>query len=208
MKITKTIEKEYTWEQVEEILAAGKAKEEFGLGGELTVKVEGIGDVVMQAIDFDRERVVIPGTRHNMTLQFRDLILPERPFDINGKNIWRTSSLRAELNDLEFINRFEEGFRKLLVPVLKDNSDGLNTEDTFFLLSKDELKDEKKRYAFFETEKDCVKINRKKDTAWYWTRSAYRGSAYFTWYVNTSGYVGNSSASTAFRPSPACVLSV
>lgn len=207
MKIRKTIENEYTWNQVKEILAAGKAREEFGLGGEFTVIVEGIGEVVMQILDFDKERVAIPNKNHNMTVMFRDLVLEERPFDKDSKNVWRTSSLRAELNSPDFVNRFEEGFRKLIVPVLKDNTDGVDTEDVFFLASRDELKDEKKRYAFFRTERDCVKVSKDGKTEWHWTRSPYRGTSYFVWTVSYAGSVNTSFAAGSARCAPLVVLS-
>lgn len=207
MKIRKTIENEYAWSQVKEILAAGKAREEFGLGGEFTVIVEGIGEVVMQILDFDKERVAIPNKNHNMTVMFRDLVLEERPFDKDSKNVWRTSSLRAELNSPDFVNRFEEGFRKLIVPVLKDNTDGVDTEDVFFLASKDELKDEKKRYAFFGTERDCVKVNKDGETEWHWTRSAYRGSSCSVWGVSGTGLVTSHYAVSSGRCAPLVVLS-
>ena len=106
-----------------------------------------------------------------------------------------------------FINRFEEGFRNLIVPVLKDNTDGIDTEDTFFLVSNDELKNKKKRYAFFETEKDCVKVNENGETDWYWTRSAYRSNAYFVMYVYSSGNVSITYAWNAITYAPLVVLS-
>ena len=98
MKARKIIENTYTWNQVKKILETGRAREEFGVGGEFTVMVEGIGEVAMQILDFDRERVVPSGKNHNMTVMFRDLILEEKQFDKDGNNTWRTSSLRTELN--------------------------------------------------------------------------------------------------------------
>lgn len=207
MKVRRIVENTYTWNQVKEILAAGKAREEFGLGGEFTVMVEDTGEVVIQILDFDKERVVIPNKNHNMTVMFRDLVLEERPFDEDSKNVWRTSSLRAELNSPDFVNRFEEGFRELIVPVLKDNTDGVDTEDVFFLVSKDELKDEKKRYAFFRTGRDCVKVNKDGETEWHWTRSAYYNSLCHAWSVGASGYTFFGAASHVYRFSPLVVLS-
>ena len=142
-----------------------------------------------------------------MTVMFRDLILEEKQFDKDGNNTWRTSSLRTELNSPMFINRFEEGFRNLIVPVLKDNTDGIDTEDTFFLVSNDELKNKKKRYAFFETEKDCVKVNKNGETDWYWTRSATRSNACIVMNVNSSGYVYYAHAWGANTYAPLVVLS-
>lgn len=207
MKARKIIENTYTWNQVKKILETGRAREEFGVGGEFTVMAEGIGEVVMQILDFDRERVVPSGKNHNMTVMFRDLILEETQFDKDGNNTWRTSSLRIELNSPMFINRFEEGFRNLIVPVLKDNTDGIDTEDTFFLVSNDELKNKKKRYAFFETEKDRVKVNKNGETDWYWTRSAYRSNANYVMYVNSSGGVNSARAWHAYAYAPIVVLS-
>lgn len=37
-------------------------------------------------------------------------------------------------------------------------------------------------------------------------RSAYRGNAYYTWGVYSSGYVSSNSASAAIRFSPVCVI--
>ena len=53
-------ETEYTWQQIEEILAAGKAKETFGEDGQITVQVEGIGTALLKiqaahSRDFSRE---------------------------------------------------------------------------------------------------------------------------------------------------------
>lgn len=36
--------------------------------------------------------------------------------------------------------------------------------------------------------------------------SAYRGNSYYTWYVNSSGYVYGNGAATAYRCRPACVI--
>lgn len=206
MKARKIIENTYTWNQVKKILETGRAREEFGVGGEFTVMVEGIGEVAMQILDFDRERVVPSGKNHNMTVMFRDLILEEKQFDKDGNNTWRTSSLRTELNSPMFINRFEEGFRNLIVPVLKDNTDGIDTEDTFFLVSNDELKNKKKRYAFFETEKDCVKVNKNGETDWYWTRSANRSNANYVMFVVSSGGVYSTGAWNANTYAPIVFL--
>lgn len=81
------------------------------------------------------------------------------------------------MNSIAFKERFEEGFRRLLVPVLKENGDREATLDTFFLLSVEEMKDEEKKYQRFRSERDCVKVNPEQETEWHWTRSASRGSA-------------------------------
>ena len=102
--------------------------------------------------------------------------------------------------------RFEEGFRRLLVPVLKENGDREATLDTFFLLSVEEMKDEEKKYQRFRSERDCVKVNPEQETEWHWTRSAGRGYASGTWIVNASGYVYDNGAVNSLRFAPACVI--
>lgn len=53
MKARTIRETEYTWEQIEEILAAGKARETFGEDGQITVQVEGIGTALLNILDYD-----------------------------------------------------------------------------------------------------------------------------------------------------------
>lgn len=110
------------------------------------------------------------------------------------------------MNSIAFKERFEEGFRRLLIPVLKENGDREATLDTFFLLSVEEMKDKEKKYQRFRSERDCVKVNPKQETEWHWTRTAYRGYAYNTWFVNASGYVYYINAVSSGRFAPACVI--
>lgn len=205
MKARTIRETEYTWEQIEEILAAGQARETFGEDGQITVQVEGIGTALLNILDYDKDKAADPDMR-TMTLQFADLPFDEIPFDENGCNKWEKSSIRRNMNSIAFKERFEEGFRRLLVPVLKENGDREATLDTFFLLSVEEMKDKEKKYQRFRSERDCVKVNPEQGTEWHWTRSASRGTAYYTWYVSASGYVYNSHAVNSFRFAPACVI--
>lgn len=122
MKARTIGETEYTWEQIEEILAAGKARETFGEDGQITVQVEGIGTALLNILDYDKDKAADPDMR-TMTLQFADLPFDEIPFDENGCNKWEKSSIRRNMNSIAFKERFEEGFRRLLVPVLKENGD-------------------------------------------------------------------------------------
>ena len=159
----------------------------------------------MNILDYDKDKAADPDMR-TMTLQFADLPFDEMPFDENGCNKWEKSSIRRNMNSIAFKERFEEGFRRLLIPVLKENGDREATLDTFFLLSVEEMKDKEKKYQRFRSERDCVKVNPKQETEWHWTRSASRGTAYYTWYVSASGYVYNSHAVNSFRFAPACVI--
>ena len=206
MKARTIRETEYTWEQIEEILAAGKARETFGEDGQITVQVEGIGEAVLNILDYDKDKAANKDM-HTMTLQFADLLFDEMPFNEGNCNKWEKSSIRSYMNSIAFKERFEEGFRRLLVPVLKENEDRKATLDTFFLLSVEEMKDKEKKYQRFRSERDCVKVNQEQETEWYWTRSASRDNAYGTWSVNASGYVGYYyDAVYSIRFAPACVI--
>ena len=205
MKARTIRETEYTWEQIEEILAAGKARETFGEDGQITVQVEGIGTALLNILDYDKDKAANPVMR-TMTLQFADLPFDKMPFDEKGCNKWEKSSIRRNMNSIAFKERFEEGFRRLLVPVLKENGDRKATLDTFFLLSVEEMKDEEKKYQRFRSERDCVKVNPEQETEWHWTRSAHRGYAANTWNVAASGDVDYISAAGSIRFAPACVI--
>lgn len=205
MKARTIRETEYTWEQIEEILAAGKARETFGEDGQITVQVEGIGTALLNILDYDKDKAADSDMR-TMTLQFADLPFDEMPFDENDCTKWEESSIRRNMNSIGFKERFEEGFRRLLVPVLKENGDRKATLDTFFLLSVEEMKGEEKKYQRFRSERDCVKVNPKKETDWHWTRSADRGNANVTWSVFASGNVNGTYAANSHRFAPACVI--
>ena len=84
------------------------------------------------------------------------------------------------------------------------NDDRDDTEDTFFLLSKDELEG---KYEFIKTERNRVKVNKRGETEDYWARSANRTYSYRTCLVSNTGYVGSGTASWVRGVSPACVIS-
>lgn len=195
-----------TWENLKHYIEIGEAREFFGENASMEVQVEDFGAVVFDVLDYDKEKLADANKKHSVTLAVRDLIFDPMPFRENGENEWGTSDIRKYINSEEFINRFESEFRELLCKVYKDN--GLKekeTIDTFFLPSVEEVKG---GYAFFENEKKRVKITPEGEMYWYWTRSAYRGSAYDAWYVYPSGSVSISRASWAIRFCPACVIAV
>lgn len=78
MKVRTIRETEYTWKQIEEIMAAGKARETFGEDGQITVRVEGIGTALLNILDYDKDKTADPDMR-TMTLQFTDLLSDEMP---------------------------------------------------------------------------------------------------------------------------------
>lgn len=205
MKVRRTVSAEFTWEQFKEILAAGIAKETFGRKGEINVKIEGIGSVAMQILDYDKDKPAIPGIKHTMTLCVRDLLFDLEPFGDNNR--WEGSSLREKLNSEEFINLFEEEFRKLIIPAERENTYG-TTIDKVSLLSIEEIKNPEKKYDFFDTEKDCVKVDKNGETMPYRLRSAHRGYANVTWNVNSGGIASSYDAWNALRFSPLVTIGI
>lgn len=204
-KRTHTEETISTWEEFKNYLKMGKAKEFFGDNASLEVQVEGLGAVILDILDYDKERLVNPDKEHSVTLAVRDLIFDPMPFSENGGNEWETSDIRKYINSEEFINRFEPEFRNLLCKVYKNNKWEKDTLDMFFLPSVEEVKGE---YAFFKNEKKRVKITPEEEKDWYWTRSAYRGLAYGAWCVSPSGHIISGHASWTCRICPVCVIAV
>ena len=84
-----------------------------------------------------------------------------------------------------------------------NNGNFEDTQDRFFLLSKDEVCG---GYPAFKTERDRIKTDLNGETDWHRLRSAYRGNAHYTWCVNASGDVYGSHAINAFRFAPTCVI--
>ena len=195
-------EDKLTWEELGEIIEAGKAKKFFGGKGSISVEMEGVGAAVFDIIGYDAEKLA-EDKQHSVTLWMRNLILNKMAFSTEDNNKWEESYIRKHINSEEFINRFETGFRELICPVYKDNGDYVDTVDRFFLLSKEELEG---GYEYINTEKDRVKVDKNGETDWHWTRSACRGGAFGTWCVSASGYVNNYGAYWANRFSPACVI--
>lgn len=201
MKVRRVVEEEYTWEQIREILAEGKAEETFGLEGELMVKVEGIGETALNILDFDKDKV---DGMHTMTVQFRDLVLPKIEFDENGGNVWRKSSLRKKLNSKEFLRKFEEGFRNMVVQVEKKNEKDRETLDTFFVLSTEEHDEGKYRGLEFRRYK--MKTNKEGEPESHWKRSEGYGSESRVWTEGAYGITTTKRTDMKMREAPACVL--
>jgi hypothetical protein len=191
-----------TWEELGEIIEAGKVKEFFGGKGSISVEMEGVGTVTFDIIGYDAEKLA-EDKQHSITLWMRNLILNKMAFSAEDNNKWEESDIRKHINSEEFINRFETGFRELICPVYKDNGECIDTVDRFFLLSKEELEG---GYEYIKTEADRVKADKDGETDVHWTRSAYRGTANYTWCVYTSGTVFSYGANWASRFSPACVI--
>jgi len=194
-----------TWENLKHYIEIGNAKKFFGENASMKVQVEGLGSVVFDVLDYDKEKLADANKKHSVTLAVRDLIFDPMTFSKNGENGWETSDIRQYINSEEFINRFEPEFRNLLCKVYKNNKWEKDTLDMFFLPSVEEVKGE---YAFFKNEKKRVKITPEEEKDWYWTRSAYRGLAYGAWCVSPSGHIISGHASWTCRICPVCVIAV
>ena len=118
------------------------------------------------------------------------------------QHTWRREYLQSD----EFKERFAD-LIPYLAKVKKNNSNGEQTEDLFFLLSKEEFDPEETPYEFYENKANRVKFTEDGNTCSHWTRSAYRGSSYLTWYVSSDGSVNHHGyANWAIRCAPACTI--
>lgn len=68
------------------------------------------------------------------------------------------------------------------------------------------MTDEKEKYKYFKNRKRMIRTDEEGEPNWHWTRSAYRGHAYYTYYVTSTGSVYGYTASNANACAPACVI--
>lgn len=131
------------WKEIAKAIRNGTIKEWVSVGDILTVNHSEYGLLDFDVLDFDRDMPADRPPCSTVTLQLHDLVLPEIPFDKNGGNSWENSSIRAWLNDREFMDGFNPEFASLIVPVNKVTNQNTekeeHTEDSFFLLSKEEI---------------------------------------------------------------------
>ncbi len=207
MRLRTIEEKEVSWSELQKALKNGTAQELLTVGSQLIAEHEELGMVVFDVLDFDKEELPSESeTAHSITLQMHSLIMPEMEFDKNGKNKWEDSTIRQALNAEEFINGFENEFRKLLTEVYKKNDDREKTKDKFFLLSVEEMTEIDERYRFYDNRANMCKQDGDGYGRIHWTRSAFRGFSCTAWSVHASGGVSNGYAYNAWRCAPACVI--
>ena len=113
--------------------------------------------------------------------------------------------MREYLQSDEFKERFAD-LIPYLAKVKKNNSNGEQTEDLFFLLSKEEFDPDETPYEFYENKANRVKFTEDGNTCRHWTRSAHRGNSNGTWCVNSDGSVNGTNADWASRCAPACTI--
>ena len=109
----------------------------------------------------------------------------ELPINKSGSNEYEGSDMQKYLRE-EFPQTVPEELREAV------------TDEGFFLLSKEEVE------KYMPREIDRIYADEDGDTRWWWTRSAYRGLASFTWSVYAGGNVSNNYAYYALRCVPAC----
>ena len=150
-----------------------------------------------------------------------------------GKNAWLESNARFWLRG-EFLDGFDPDDAKAIVEVMKktycqdyENLDKAGEireiPEKMFLLSCSELGFKNKEWQKFDGEGETyeffwnadsdpdndeeirVMVDEDGDQACYFTRSANRGYAHYTWHVYTSGSVTSAGyATTAYALCPAC----
>ena len=214
MQIKKTILTEsVTLEELRKIIREGRAAEVLAVGDQIYIDFDGAA-VPYDVIGIDADTAAAEELKHTVTIQAHELI-EERPFDTKGRygsNDWETSELREYLNSETYAARCAE-LAKYAIPVTKMNTNGRKTVDTFFLLSVDEYDAKDTPYEYYKDKpyraaKHAKHAKDAKDdyNDWHRTRSALRGISYYTWYVNSSGYVGIYYAYYSMRCAPACAI--
>ena len=195
-----------SFEEMHNIISAGDAEKVFNIGDEILIEFE---DYVVPyaVIGFDAEKTVDEKIEHTMTIWPTLAADDEAPFmplpDADGRyNKWESSSLRKYLNSYEYYDHFLDmtEMLKYTCEVWKKNDDDRDTSDRFFILSVGEMDPETEgHYPYFSSEKKRIIEDENGWTTAHWTRGAYRGYAYYTWYVYSAGYVTGGYAANAAR---------
>ena len=189
-------------EKFQEVIRNGEAAKTFKVHDKIVLTFDG-REELHEIIGIDAEELVDKNLKNSVTIQPVRLIGEEMAFDEDGCNDWSKCSLRKYINSKEFISRYAENVEKYAALVIKKNGNYEDTQDRFFLLSKDEVCG---GYPAFKTERDRIKTDLNGETDWHRLRSAYRGIAKYTWYVIASGHVGSLNAIYALRFAPAWVV--
>lgn len=189
-------------EKFQEVIRNGEAAKTFKVHDKIVLTFDG-REELHEIIGIDAEELMDKNLKHSATIQSVRLIGEERAFDEDGCNDWSKCSLRKYINSKEFISRYAEDIEKYTALVIKKNGNYEDTQDRFFLLSKDEVCG---GYPVFKTERDRIKTDLNGETDWHRLRSVHRGYANNAWCVFASGGVYYSGAIYAYRFAPACVI--
>lgn len=209
MQIKKTILTEsVTLEELRKFIREGRAAEVLAAGDQIYIDFDGAA-VPYDVIGIDADTPAAEELKHTVTIQAHELI-EEHPFDTKGRygsNDWETSELREHLNSETYAARYAE-LAEYAIPVTKTNTNGRETVDTFFLLSVGEYDAKNTPYEYYKGKPYRAAKHAKDDfNDWHRTRSAHRGTSYFTWCVTSSGYVNYYyGAYGSLRCAPACAI--
>lgn len=206
LNITHKYKKTFTLDELRALIRNGEIQNHVSVGDTIWIMFDG-KEVPYDVIGFDVEELADKTLDHSMTIQAH-VAIEAREFDTKGdygSNVWADSELREYLQSDEFKERFAD-LIPYLAKVKKNNSNGEQTEDLFFLLSKEEFDPEETPYEFYENKANRVKFTEDGNTCRHWTRSAHRGSSGNTWCVYSDGSVSNYYAYWANRCAPACTI--
>lgn len=208
MQIKKTILTEsVTLEELRKIIREGRAAEVLAVGDQIYIDFDGAA-VPYDVIGIDVDTPATEDIKHTVTIQAHELI-EERPFDTKGRygsNDWETSELREYINSKVYAARCAE-LAKYAIPVIKMNTNGRKTTDTFFLLSVCEYDAKDTPYEYYKDKPYRAAKHAKDDyNGYHKTRSACRGTSYNAWYIYSSGHVDYSVANVPMRYAPACAI--
>lgn len=207
LNITHKYKKTFTLDELRALIRNGEIQNHVSVGDTIWIMFDG-KEVPYDVIGFDVEELADKTLDHSMTIQAH-VAIEAREFDTKGdygSNVWADSELREYLQSDEFKERFAD-LIPYLAKVKKNNSNGEQTEDLFFLLSKEEFDPEETPYEFYENKANRVKFTEDGNTCRHWTRSACRGNSGLTWCVNSDGYVNYGyDATWAGRCAPACTI--
>lgn len=206
VNITHKYKKTFTLDELRALIRSGEIQNHVSVGDIIWIMFDG-KEVPYDVIGFDAEELVDKTLEHSMTIQAH-VAIEAREFDTKGdygSNVWADSELREYLQSDEFKERFTD-LIPYLAKVKKNNSNGEQTEDLFFPLSKEEFDPEETPYEFYENKANRVKFTEDGNTCRHWTRSAGRGYSSNTWYVYSDGDVDDGYAYWASRCAPACTI--
>ena len=208
MQIKKTILTEsVTLEELRKIIREGRAAEVLAVGDQIYIDFDGAA-VPYDVIGIDADTPATEDIKHTVTIQAHELI-EERPFDTKGRygsNDWGTSELREYLNSKVYAARCAE-LAKYAIPVIKMNTNGRKTTDTFFLLSVCEYDAKDTPYEYYKDKPYRVAKHAKDNyNGYHKTRSACQGTSYNAWYIYSSGRVDYSVANVPMHYAPACAI--
>lgn len=207
VSVTHKYKKTFTLDELRTLIRSGEIQNHVSVGDTIWIMFDG-KEVPYDVIGFDVEELADKTLDHSMTIQAH-VAIEAREFDTKGdygSNVWADSELREYLQSDEFKERFAD-LIPYLAKVKKNNSNGEQTEDLFFLLSKEEFDPDETPYEFYENKANRVKFTEDGNTCRHWTRSAYRGDSTSTWCVSSDGGVYSYGyASWADRCAPACTI--